>query len=176
MSLVGREGRSFERITRQDLERLATIAAQDREAFFAAHADWAALYRDRLLLVALCQGAADHYVTGQQGVNDFDVYSFYAAHPDRHWYAKRNKSWDFGSPRFGTSSDRPEFVGRRVDLLGRGIVHHPPEDAATAVQRWLRTDRGKSARYLAQRPVICLWPQGRLGEIIWKPDLRAAAV
>ncbi len=176
MSQVGAEGRSFERITLDDLRRLASIAREDREAFFADHPDWASLYKDRLLAVALCQGAAAHFLDGQRGVNDFDVYSFYAAHASRPWYAKRNKPWDFGDPKFGRTLDRPDYKGRRVDLLGRGIPHRQEEDPALAIRRWLRTDRGDSARLLAQRPIVLLSPEDRLGEVIWKPASPASAV
>jgi hypothetical protein len=170
LSTVGPEARSFEKIAAEDLRRLASIARQDREAFFANHHDWATLYQDRLLAVALCQGAAAHFVDGQRGINDFDVYTFYAAHPARPWYAKRNKPWDYGDPKFGQTADRPEYVGRRVDLLGRGIQYRRHEDPAAAIRRWLRTDRGKSARLVAQRPIVLLWPDDRLGEVIWSPE------
>ena len=176
MSEVGPEGKSFEKITLEDLQRLASIAHQDRAAFFATHQDWASLYQDRVLAVALCQGAAAHFVNGQRGVNDFDVYTFYAAHPARPWYAKRNKPWDFGDPKFGQTVDRPEYVGRRVDLLGRGIQYRHNEDLAVAIRRWLRTDGGKSARLIAQRPIVLLWPEERLGEVIWHPGASASAV
>jgi hypothetical protein len=176
MSQVGPEGRSFEKITLDDLRKLASIASEDREAFFADHPDWASLYKDRLLAVTLCQGAAAHYLDGQRGVNDFDVYSFYAAHPSRPWYAKRNKPWDFGDSKFGRTLDRPDYVGRRVDLLGRGIQYRQGEAPAVAIRRWLRTDRGQSARLLAQRPIVLLSPQERLGEVIWRPASTASAV
>lgn len=176
MSDVGPEGRSFEQITLDDLRRLASIARQDRESFFADHQDWASLYRDRLLAVALCQGAAAHFVDGHRGVNDFDIYTFYAAHPSRPWYAKRNKPWDYGDPKFGRTVDRPEYIGRRVDLLGRGIEYRQKEDPAVAIRRWLRTDAGKSAELIAQRPIVLLWPEERLGEVIWKPEHNASAV
>ena len=34
--------------------------------------------RARVLAVALCQGAALHYVDGKNGVKDFDVWTFFA--------------------------------------------------------------------------------------------------
>ena len=50
---------SLERITRTDLRRLARIAADDREDFFARHAEWRLLYARRLLCSALrCAGKA----------------------------------------------------------------------------------------------------------------------
>jgi hypothetical protein len=170
MSNVGPEGRSYEKITTADLQRLARIAIEDREAFFEKDSSWGELYRDRVLAIALCQGAAGHYVYGEGGVNDFDVYTFYEDNPARHWYAKRNPSADFGDPKFGQTVDKPNYVGRRVDLLGRGIKYRRPEDPAAAICRWLRTDKGTSAPLLAQKPVVLLAPEERVGEIIWNPD------
>jgi hypothetical protein len=169
MSNVGREGRSFQRITPDDLRRLASIAAADRAEFFGKHQAWAGLYESRFLAAALCQGAALHYLYGGVGVQDFDVYSFYAAHPNRPWYAKRNKHCDFGRPKFGRSSDCPDMVGRRVDLLGRGIDYRPGEDRAEAIRRWLREGRTQSARLLAEKAVILIEPLKRLGEQVWRP-------
>ena len=171
MSDIGPEGRSFEKITLDDLRRLAQIAVADREAFFQ-DPSWGDLYRDRVLAIALGQGAAAHFVHGERGVNDFDVYTFYADNPVRHWYAKRNQPWDFGDPKFGTSVDKPHYVGRRVDLLGRGIPYRPGEDPARAIRRWLSTNRGSSAPRLARSPVVLLAPEERRGEIIWDPQQR----
>ncbi len=167
MSTVGRAGRSFKRITRADLRRLAAIAAADRCDFFARHPDWAKLYAGRDFAIALCQGAAQHFVEGRVGVQDFDVYTFYTPNPSRRWYAKRNQPRDFGAPKFGRSLDRPEYIGRRVDLLARAIDRGPGEDPAEAICRWLSAGRTKSAQLLAQKAVVLLSPPGRLGEIIW---------
>jgi len=89
--------------------------------------------------------------------------------------AKRNKPWDYGDAKFGRTLDRPEYMGRRVDLLGRGIQYRENEDPATAIRRWLRSDRGKSAQLILQRPVVLLWPEERLGEVIWSPRRAAPA-
>jgi hypothetical protein len=167
LSNVGPKGRSFEKIAKADLRRLAGIAAEDREQFFGSHPDWGELYADRLIATALCQGAALHYVTGQVGIQDFDVYSFYRAHPARRWYGKRNKHRDYGLPKFGKSPDRPDYVGRRVDLLGRGLETRLGEDPALAIQRWLATSGTRSARLLAQKAVVLLFPSDRLGQVIW---------
>lgn len=170
MSTVGRAGRSFKRITKADLRRLAAIAEADRRDFFARYPDWSKLYARRHFATALCQGAAQHFVDGKVGVQDFDVYTFYTPNPARRWYAKRNQPRDFGSPKFGCSPDRPEYVGRRVDLLGRAIARGRGEDPAEAIGRWLSNGRTKSARFLAQKAVVLLAPRERLGEIVWRPQ------
>jgi hypothetical protein len=168
MSDVGVEGRSFKRITQADLQRLSDLAAADCAAFFASHPEWAVQYEGRVLAMALCQGAALHVLDGKTGIQDFDVYTFYARHPDRPWYAKRLKSVDFGDPKFGTSLDRPEFKGRRVDLMGRSLDVTVDCDPILAIRQWLRKGReGSSAALLAKKAVILVSPIDRIGAVIW---------
>lgn len=167
MSNIGPEGRSFATIERQDLDRLAELAREDRRQFFARYSEWARLYKDRHIATALCQGAALHYLRADVGIQDFDVYSFFAAHPGRSWYAKRNKPVDFGDPKFGRSLNRPEFVGRRVDLMGRGITVEDGEQPSDSIRRWLREQRTRSAKFLAAKAVVLLDPSSERGKVIW---------
>ena len=73
--------RSYKRITVADLRRLVKIAHEDREDFFGKHPRWRKLYSDRVICIALCQGAALQYLYGKTGVKDFDVWTFYSEHP-----------------------------------------------------------------------------------------------
>jgi len=166
MSDVGPEGRSYLPIREADLWRLVDIARKDREAYFEEYPEWA-VYADRIVCVALCQGGALHMVDGKTGINDFDVYTFYAEHSSKRWYAKRIKSYDFGDPRFGQSADRPGFVGRRVDCLGRAIKVVDGEDPASALRRYLQRGRTETARCLAKKAIVLLEPQ--CGLLVW-PD------
>jgi hypothetical protein len=165
MSNVGPEYRSYLPIARADLRRLAEIARRDREAYFVAHSYWAELYADRLLCTALCQGAALHYLNGETGINDLDIFSFFRRHPDRDWYPRRRVVYDFGDPKFGQSADKPRFVGRRVDCMGRSIDAVLGEEPVTAVRRYLRAGRTTTARLLAQKAVILLEPA--CGVVVW---------
>jgi hypothetical protein len=165
MSSVGRRGRSYRSISIADLRSLAVIAKRDREAFFGTHPEWKHLYAGRVLCVALCQGAAKHYINGTNGINDFDVYTFYRAHPSKTWYAKRLKSYDFGSPKFGRSVDRPDYRGRRVDCLGRSIKVLPRESAADALHRYLQEGRTETAKLLGAKAVVLLEPS--CGQVVW---------
>lgn len=167
MSDVGPEGRSYEAIKDRDLDRLAQIALADRTHFFARHAEWASLYADRHFATALCQGGALHYVYGEAGIQDFDVYSFYASHPLKEWYAKRRKIEDFGDPKFGQSLDKPKFIGRRVDLLGRSIDRNVHESSSCAIRRWLLAGRTETARLLAQKAMVLIDPIDERGTVIW---------
>ena len=165
MSKVGPEGRSFLPIEMVDLVRILEIARQDRKTFFEEHPQWRRFYEERVLGVALCQGAAKHYLDGITGINDFDVYTFYRKHPQKNWYAKRIKSYDFGDGKFGTSVDKPDYIGRRVDCLSRGIETTEGECIKAALQRYLAESKTETTQLLSKKAVILLEPN--CGEVIW---------
>lgn len=164
MSQAGPEDRSYLSIERNDLQRLADIARRDREDFFQRCPQWA-MYAERVVCLALCQGAALHFINGVTGINDFDVYTFYRAYPAKQWYAPRIKSYDFGDAKFGQSANRPLFVGRRVDCLGRQITLLNGEDVMSALCQYLRGGRTNGARLLAGKGVVLLEPN--CGAIVW---------
>ena len=165
MSKVGKEGRSYLSLAPEDLERLAEIAIRDREDFFRRHPEWAVAYADRVLGVALCQGAAQHYIDGKTGINDFDIYTFYRKNPRKRWYAKRLKAYDYGDDKFGQSLDQPDWVGRRVDCMARAIEANEGEDVIAAVQQYLREGASETAHLLAQKAVVLLDPD--CGTVVW---------
>jgi hypothetical protein len=161
------EERSYEFIVDDDLRRLGRLAAADRNSLFARRRETGELYADRLVAVALCQGAALHRVDGRNGVKDFDVWSFYLEHPQRPYPYRRNGTADFGIPKFGTSPGWEHFVGRRVDLIGRSLPFDPQADIARELRRYLRQGKTSTARHLAAKAMILIEPAGRLGEIVW---------
>ena len=169
MSNVGPEGRSFLTIEVDDLQRLAHIAHSDREKFFSTFPVWAEHYRNRFICSALCQGAGLHYVSPESGIgiNDFDVYNFYSRNPQKRWCDRRLMPYDFGSPKFGQSVDKSEFVGRRVDILGRSLQEPINCDPIDALQRYLSNGATESSRHLANKGIVLIEPATLLGTIIW---------
>ncbi len=165
MSKVGVEGRSFKKISHHDLKRLAQIAYKDQRDFFRQYPKWGNLFAKRVLCIALCQGAAKHYTDTPTGINDFDVYTFYKKHHRVRWYAKRIKSYDFGNAKFGQSIDKSNFIGRRVDCLGREIEFKEGDDVLIAIRRYLQEGKTKTARLLAQKAVILLEPD--CSKVVW---------
>ena len=164
---ASRLDRSYERITRGDLVRLAEIARLDREDLFARKPRYRAL-GEHLICAALCQGAALHFVDGKNGVKDFDVWTFYAAHPDDPDYPWwRRRAVDFGDPKFGPSPDKPDFAGRHVDLLGRSLEKAEGAEPAVILRKYLSEGRTETARRLAEKAVVLLEPVDRLGTVIW---------
>lgn len=111
--------RSFQHITRTDLKKLARIARTEREDFFERHPEWALLYRKRIVCVALCRDSALHYLNGSTGVNDFDVWTFYAGHSEAPFPFQHAGRWDYGKSKFGRDPVYQEaYQGRRVELRG----------------------------------------------------------
>lgn len=147
-------------------KRLLALAQQDRRQFFARNPGWAQYYVDRILGTALCQGAACHYVRGDVGINDFDVYTFYAANPERTWYAKRIARLDFGSAKFGCSEvSGRSCLGRRVDLLGRALNVPSGADLTESLRAFLKSPKTGTSWELRKKAVVLLEP--RMGEIVW---------
>ena len=165
---IAKVERSLQPIRVVDLQRLAELAERDRKGFFSRNPGTAALYRDRPLCVTLAQGAARHFIDGRTGVKDFDVWTFYRAHPDRPFPYRRRGVADFEDPRFGLSPDSPsEYKGSRVDFIGRSIEVRREESAPEAIRRYLRTGHTETARLLAGKAVVGLSPKEYLGVLIW---------
>jgi hypothetical protein len=107
-----RSARSLARIDRNDLLRLAKIAADVEAGLFARHPQGAGRYAGRLICRALCQGAALHYLDGSNGVKDFDVWSFYAMRDDGPFPYRWRGTADYGPSKFGRyPDDPPPFTG-----------------------------------------------------------------
>ena len=159
--------RSYEKITKSDLIHLGDIAARDRADLFHRKPDTARLYTNRLFAVALCQGGALHYIDGKNGIKDLDVWSFFKANQKRQFPPRRRATLDIGDPKFVTTDDRPHFIGRRVDHIGRSIPDTDYSDPVAVLQRYLRTGATESARCLALKAVILIEPAHLLGTVVW---------
>ena len=160
--------RSSERITRSDLKRLARTAIDEREDFFERHPEWAMLYRRRAVCAALCKDAALHFVNGSTGVDVFDVWTFYAEHPEAPFPFQQLAKADFGKSKFGRDAAHPEaYQGRRIELRGRSLACKPGDDPIEVLQRYLRSGETPSARELRDKAVVLLEPEQFLGYVVW---------
>ncbi len=160
--------RSYERITKADLRRLARIAQENRDDFFSRHPEFALLYRKRLLCAALADDAALHYMNGLTGFTEFSVWSFYAEHAEAPFPFQLVEHADYGLSKFRRAPDAPEgYTGRRVALHGRSIDAAPDDDPLAALQRYLRAGSTPSARELGQKGVVLIAPDALLGADAW---------
>jgi hypothetical protein len=160
--------RSYARIGRKDLAHLAELARADREHFFSNHPNLNRLYRNRVLCVALCQGAALHFVDGRNGIKDFDVWTFFADRTDRRFPWRRPVvNADFGRSKFGRNPHDHGLLGRRVDFLMRGIPGKGKKKFASSIQAYLSKPRTKTAGCLAKKAVVIVEPTKSRGLVIW---------
>jgi len=158
---------SLARITKSDLRRLARIAADERDDFFARHPEWKLLYARRFLCTALCGRSASHFCYGSAGIDEFDVWSFYAAHPEAPFPHQRHSYRDFGKPKFGRTAANDAYVGRRIRLTGRSLASRPGDDSVVSLQRYLRSGRSPSARQLRRFAVVLIEPETYLAYVAW---------
>lgn len=160
--------RCTEPITRRDLKRIAAVARREREDFFGLNPAWALLYGKRLLCVALAGEAGAHAVNGVTGFERFDVWSFYAVHPDAAFPTHRKAREDYGDSHFGRDPALPDsFKGRAVEVQGRSIEAKPGDDPVTALQRYLRAKPTPTAGELARQTIVLLEPDALLGYEAW---------
>ena len=162
------EERSFVRITKSDLKKLARFARSEREEFFERHPEWAMLYRKRLICVALCKDAALHFVNGSTGIDGFDVWTFYAEHPEAPFPFQQLVKADFGTSKFGRDAANPEaYRGRRIELRGRSLACTPGDDPIEVLQCYLKSGETPSARELRDKAVVLIEPEQFIGYVVW---------
>lgn len=153
--------RSTAPITRPVLERLSAIAAEDQADRFDRRPRWA-VYRDRVICVVLCQGAALHFVNGTNGVKDLDVWTFYALSHEAGQFPPR---W----PRPARQFDETPFKGRYIDLLARSLPVEPSAEPLAVLHAYLSHPKTETARRLAQKAVVLLDPEPLRGVVAWPP-------
>jgi hypothetical protein len=90
--------RSSAAIELQDLNRLSEIARSDLQRYLAGDPGGRAAFSTNILCVALCQGAAQHYLDKTTGVKDFDIFTFFGM---KDFPPRRRTSYDFGHSKFG---------------------------------------------------------------------------
>ena len=156
------ETRLYHPIMEEVLGILADLAAREHEGFFQRN-PWAApFYGNSLLVAALCQGAALHFIGKGNGVKDFDIHLFYRQHREKRQLSRAvySRHWDF-----------PTFGRRRVDyirtVVPQTIVGSADESVIGVIQAFLRDGPTANAYHLSQKAVVGLYPGSGFGTIIW---------
>lgn len=154
--------RSYARLDKSDLARLGRAGQAELEAFFGRNPHLAG-WRDRVRIMALAQGGAEHYLRGRRRIRDLDVIVCFAADPRLPRLFRRMViSWDWGPSKLGRCPhDPPEYTGRAVDVAFWIIPDRP--GAIAGLREWLAE---RAARHvdpvrnpdLAQEPVVLIHP------------------
>jgi hypothetical protein len=164
--------RSNETLDDDDLRRLGRVAKADLDSFFARNlhlSEW----RDRIAIIALAQGAAEHRLRGERGIKDLDVIVCFTkpAGSKKQHLRRRVVSWDWGPSKFGRyRHDPPEYTGRPVDVKYWLIPER--DDPVEALLLWLEqraTLKPDPTREpdLAHEPVILIRPD--FARVVWDP-------
>ena len=163
--------RSYQRLDTSDLARLGRAAHAELDAFFARNPHLAG-WRDRVRIIALAQGGAEHYLRGRRGVRDLDVIVCFAEDPRLpRLFRRMVVSWDWGPSKLGRCPhDPPDYTGRAVDVAYWVIPDRPSPIAG--LREWLA---GRATRHadperkpdLAHEPVVLIHPD--LGSVAWDP-------
>jgi hypothetical protein len=158
--------RSKKTITKADLNKLLGLAIKDVDAFFERNPVYKKPFKGKHLLIALCQGAALHYIDRENGVKDFDVWLFYPKRKIVLPYRRRGVL-DFGKSKFGKHPDDHNLVGRRVDVLMRSDSMFNIKIPELAISNYLIFRKTKTAKLLSQKAVIGLYPNKVFGKVLW---------
>lgn len=160
--------RCFLPVGARDLRRLTQLVRQSRDDFLRLNPGWGLLYSKRFLCSVLAGDAASHLVNGVTGFRGFEVWNFFAEHPEAPFPTQRRSREDLGKSRFGRDPTLPEtFVGRAVDVQGRSLDASPMEEPAKVLDRYLRARATPTARDLSRQTLILLEPDGLLGVQVW---------
>ncbi len=162
--------RSFEYITDDDLGWLCDLTRKDIALFFERNPRYQE-YKGEEVLIALCQGAAMHYIDRETGVKDFDVWVFYPKKVLDLPYRRRGRV-DSGLIRFGVPHelDLLGYEGRQVDVMMRSDYHFNDVGAAEGVFSYLCEQETVSATFLSHKAVVGLYPESVFSEVLWWPN------
>lgn len=145
-----------------ELRDLARLAEAEEGAFFQRCPHLVAPYRERLLLAALCQGAALQFLGQGYGVKDFDVHFFYAQNPEKMRLSRAVKSVRADVGAF--PSIKVDFIRTVVRGAEAGLV---TKRAVEQIQGFLARPPTSNAEHLAEKAVVGLYPQEVFGRRIW---------
>jgi hypothetical protein len=149
-------------VGRAELQSLVALASAEEASFFERNPHLVEPYRDRLVGVALCQGAALQYLGIGCGINDFDVHFFYRQNPTRLRLSRRVKRTRATVASFHDIA--VDFIRTVIPLRSRATEH---ETALPQLLRLLRNPPTPNGEHLAKKAVIGLLRASLFGVVIW---------
>lgn len=157
--------RSLEKITKSDLKKLLRLAKSNVDDFFSRKPEYQK-YVGKEVLIALCQGAALHFIDGRNGVKDFDVWFFYPRLSKQLPYRRRGTA-DFGQSKFGKFPNDVGYDGRRIDVLMRSEHSFSSKSPNAGLSQYLSEPKTATAKHLSRKAVIGLYPESVFGKVLW---------
>jgi hypothetical protein len=159
-----RNGRSLERIGRNDLLRLAKLAADVEAGLFARHPYGAGRYVGRLVCRRCARGLRSTIWT--RGM---------ASRTSTSGPSTPRATMAHSVPVEGNSGLRPSKFGRYPDdppsftgrLLGRSLDVPLDAEPATVLRDYFSAARTRSAKELAAKAVVLINPEQLAGKVVW---------
>jgi hypothetical protein len=156
----------------EDLARLRDFACHFFESYH-----YTIKFKDQLLGIALCQGAANHYAVCQGaakryhdlekcGVKDIDIWFFLKKTSDHNFNNRWIQQRDYGESKFGRNPEDEGYVGRRIDFLGRSI-DFKNMSVEGSIRSWIIHGGGNSPNLISQKVVVGLYPEDIFNRFIW---------
>jgi len=65
------------------------------------------------------------------------------------------------------ASQKPDYEGRKVDVLVRSIKNYVLNDPIRTIYMYLQHENTTSSKELAKKAVVLLYPESLLGKIVW---------
>lgn len=152
--------RLYDRLTKEDLNRLRELALQENDDFFRRNDHLHAAYGNSFIDACLCQGAASHYVNPKVGVKDFDIWHFYVEHSDVAFNPRAHRRLEDG------------YRGKAVDFLKRAIPQRicagRADDAGRVIMDYLNETDTETKQKLLEKAIVGLAPGAIFGYVLWK--------
>jgi len=150
-------------LTRDDLEMLKRLALREHEDFFRRNPHLTSAYRNSLVGIFLCQGAASHYLNPEVGIKDFDIWHFYIENNITKFPYRAHKRFVGG------------YKGKPIDFLKRAIpkeiCNSYPNDPKQIIMNYLLEKNTNTKRLLLKKAIIGLYPDEIFDKVIWKGEL-----
>lgn len=154
--------RLYEPLTIKDLEKLKELGLKEHEEFFERNPHLKEAYYNSLIGIALCQGAASHYLNPKVGIKDFDIWHFYVEDENTNFPNRAKKSIENG------------YKGRRIDFLKRAIPKNIyqkyPDDPEKVIMEYLFQRDTKTKNLLLQKAIIGLYPDKIFSKVLWEGE------
>ena len=155
--------RLYTKLGLSDLKQLQKLALEEHENFIERNTHLRKAYYDSLVGIALCQGAASHYINASVGIKDFDIWLFYVENENIRFPYRAYKSIENG------------YMGRRIDFLKRaipiGLCVFCSNEPDECIMRYLFERNTKTKRLLLEKAIVGLFPDMLFGKVLWKADL-----
>ena len=154
--------RYYEKLTTDDLKEMRDYALRELERFCQIGQGKYSIYKEKLVAICLCQGAAKHYVYQKNGVEDIDIWFFFEEDENvkiPHIGNMRKLIWATLT-KLGTKPF--DFLKKMIPL--DFVVEN---DKSKTIHNYLERCKTRTAEILSEKPIVGLYPDEVFGKVLW---------